>query len=115
MRSLVELEKQELIVKNEEKIFTITENGRSHLEELKEKIAERNMIMDDIAPMERYANPLHRHHHRDRLIYDLELLKNKEELIDYFRGMRARIARHRNHLEHRLKRINIDIDVSLQI
>lgn len=108
MRSLVELEKQELIVKNEEKIFTITENGRSHLEELKEKIAERNVIMDDIAPMERYANPLRRHHHRDRLIYDLELLKNKEELIDYFRGMRARIARHRNHLEHRLKKMNMD-------
>ena len=108
MRSLDELEKQELIVKNEEKIFTITEKGRGYLEELKEKIAERNMIIDDIAPMERYANPFHRHHHRDRLIYDLELMKNKEELVDYFRGMRARIARHRNHLEHRLEKMNMD-------
>ncbi len=108
MRSLVELEKQKLIAKNTEKIFTITEKGQDYLEELKEKIAERNMIIDDIAPMERYANPFHRHHHRDRLIYDLDLMNNKEELIDYFRGMRARMTRHRNHLEHRLKKINID-------
>jgi len=108
MRSLVELENQELIAKNTEKIYTITEKGQGYLEELKEKIAERNMIMDDIAPMEHYASPFHRTHHRDRLIYDLELIINKEELIDYFRGMRARMTRHRNHLEHRLKKINID-------
>ena len=108
MRGLVELENQELIAKNTEKIYTITKKGQGYLEELKGKIAERNMIMDDIAPMEHYANPLHQHHHHDRLIYDLELMKNKEELIDYFRGMRARMTRHRNHLEHRLKKINID-------
>ncbi len=108
MRSLAELEKEELIVKNAEKIYSITEKGQGYLEELKEKIAERNMIIDDIAPMEQYASPFHRHHHRDRLIYDLDLMKNKEELIDYFRGMRARITRHRNHLEHRLKNIKMD-------
>ncbi len=108
MRGLVELENQELIVKNAEKIYTITEKGQGYLEELKEKIAERNIIMDDIAPMEHYASPFHRHHHRDRLIYDLDLMNNKEELIDYFRGMRARLTRHRNHLEHRLKNINMD-------
>ncbi|MHA1647330.1 MAG: hypothetical protein ACTSVL_07145 [Promethearchaeota archaeon] len=108
MRSLDELKKQELIVKNTEKIFTITEKGQGYLEELKEKIAERNMIIDDIAPMEQYASPFHRLHQRDRLIYDLDLMNNKEELIDYFRGMRARITRHRNHLEHRLKNINMD-------
>ena len=106
MRSLVELEKQELIVKNTEKIYKITEKGQGYLEELKEKIAERNMIIDDIAPMERYANPFRRHHHRDRLIYDLELMNDKEELIDYFRGMRARITRRKNHMEHRLEHIN---------
>ena len=106
MRSLTELEKQELIEKNTEKIFTITEKGQGYLEELKEKIAERNMIIDDIAPMERYANPFHRHHHRDRLIYDLGLMDNKEELIDYFRGMRARITRRKNHMEQRLENIN---------
>ncbi|QEE17956.1 hypothetical protein DSAG12_03794 [Promethearchaeum syntrophicum] len=108
MRSLVELENRELIEKNNEKIYKITEKGQGFLEELKGKIAERNIIIDDIAPMERYANPLRRNHHRERLIYDLELLKDKEELIDYFRGMRARITRHRNHLEHRLKKIDID-------
>ena len=106
MRSLADLEKLELIVKNEDKIYTITEKGQGYLEELKEKIAERNMIIDDIAPMEMYANPFRRHHHRDRVIYDLDLLKNKEELIDYFRGMRARKTRHRNHLEHRLENMN---------
>jgi len=106
MRSLVELENQELIVKNTEKIYKITEKGQGYLEELKEKIAERNMIIDDIAPMERYANPFHRHHHRDRLIYDLDLMNNKEELIDYFRGMRARITRRKNHMEQRLEHIN---------
>ena len=45
MRSLTELEKQKLIVKNTEKIFKITEKGQGYLEELKEKIAERNMII----------------------------------------------------------------------
>lgn len=108
MRGLVELEKQELIVKNAEKIYTITEKGKGYLEEIKEKIAERNMIIDDIAPMEHYASPFHRPHPRNSLIYDLDLMNNKEELIDYFRGMRARITRHKNHLEHRLKNINID-------
>ena len=108
MRGLVELENQELIAKNSEKIYTITEKGQGYLEELKEKIAERNMIIDDIAPMEHYASPFHRRHPRNRLIYDLELMNNKEELVDYFRGMRARITRHRNHLEHRLKNINMD-------
>ena len=108
IRGLDDLEKQKMITKNSEKLYSITEIGKTYLEDIKQKVAERNSIMDDIAPMDRYANPFHHPPHQNHLIHDLEHLKDKEELSDYFRGLRARMTRHKKHLENRLDFIRKD-------
>ncbi len=89
-------------------LYRMTDEGKSYLEELKERSAERNMLVDEIAPMGRYGFPMRGRGPRRRMHHQLESFTSKEDTLDYFRGMRHELSRHLQHLTKRLGNVQED-------
>lgn len=96
--------KEQTVDGRKQKVFLITEDGKKYLNELREKWAERFSRMGDMAPPERFGHPFLRRSHTDRLMRDIKRLKDKEDAIDYFRGLRHRLNRTQKRLKGRMRR-----------
>ncbi|TFG18871.1 MAG: hypothetical protein EU533_07340 [Promethearchaeota archaeon] len=115
LRSLEELENGEYLkvmeIKVEgrdQKIYLISEKGKQYLEQLKEKWANEFAKMSDMAPPEVYAHPFTRRPHRKKIMRIIEQCDSKEDALDYFRGMRAK-------LNLSIKRLNSRIEYTTKI
>jgi DNA-binding PadR family transcriptional regulator len=89
----------------EHKFYIITEEGKSYLENIKEKWTHHFALMSDMAPPEKYGNPFRRDHLRRDLMRKIEKFKSKEDAIDFFRGMRSHFKDSLSRLERRKERI----------
>jgi DNA-binding PadR family transcriptional regulator len=74
-----------------QKFYQLSELGKKYLEDLKENWASRFMMLSEMAPPEKYGHPFHRKNLRSKMMMDIGDLSEKEESIDYFRGMRSRL------------------------
>ncbi len=97
---------EETIEGRAQKFFQLTDLGKKYLEDLKEKWASRFMILSEMAPPEKYGDPFHRRNLRLKMIMDIKDLSEKEEAIDYFRGMRARIRKYLKRVKRKENRLN---------
>ena len=98
--------REETIEGRAQKFYQLTDSGKKYLEDLKEKWASRFMILSEMAPPEKYGNPFHRKNLRSKMMLDIDELGDKEEAIDYFRGMRSRITGYLKRVERKEKRLN---------
>ena len=98
--------REETIEGRAQKFYQLTEMGKKYLEDLKENWASRFMLLSEMAPPEKYGNPFHRKNLRSKMMLDIDELHDKEEAIDYFRGMRSRITRYLKRVERKEKRLN---------
>ena len=98
--------REEIIEGRAQKFYQLTDSGTKYLEDLKEKWASRFMILSEMAPPEKYGNPFHRKNLRSKMMLDIDDLSDKEEAIDYFRGMRSRITSYLKRVERKEKRLN---------
>jgi DNA-binding PadR family transcriptional regulator len=98
--------REEIIEGRAQKFYQLTNSGTKYLEDLKENWASRFMILSEMAPPEKYGNPFHRKNLRSKMMLDIDDLSDKEEAIDYFRGMRSRITSYLKRVERKEKRLN---------
>ena len=98
--------REETIEGRAQKFYQLTDLGRIYLEDLKEKWASRFMVLSEMAPPEKYGDPFHRKNLRLKMLMDVEELTEKEDAIDYFRGMRSRITTYLKRVERKEKRLN---------
>lgn len=120
LRALDELEEKKYVETKEtvekgraQKLYTITDEGKGYLEELKEKWANHFAIMSEIAPPEHYGHPfLWAGPHRCVLDV-IEEFESKEDALDQFRGMRShlksfitRLEKRKEHLETKKSEID---------
>ncbi|WP_371805819.1 hypothetical protein [Candidatus Lokiarchaeum ossiferum] len=83
-------------------LYQLTKEGKNYLEVLKERAAERNILLEEIAPIGRYGFPMRGRGPR-RLMHDqIATFTSKEDTLDYFRGMRHQLNRHIRHMNQRL-------------
>jgi len=83
---------EETIEGRAQKYYQLSDLGKKYLEDLKENWASRFMMLSEMAPPEKYGNPFHRENLRSKMMMDIGDLSEKEEAIDYFRGMRSRLT-----------------------
>ncbi len=102
--------KEETIEGRNQKLYFITDLGREHLNNLREKWSYRFSEMSDLAPPERFGHPFWRRNHRELLWKDIEKLKTKDDAVDYFRGLRYRLKRVQKRLERRAKNTSFTIE-----
>lgn len=95
-----------------QKPYKITDQGKKRLDELRENWADKFIEMTDIAPPERFGHPFHNGHRRDRVIKEVNRLENKDEALDYLRGLRHRLRKGLRRLKGREERMNFLIEKS---
>lgn len=89
-----------------QKFYQLSDLGKKYLEDLKENWASRFMMLSEMAPPEKYGNPFHRKNLRSKMMMDLGDLSEKEEAIDYFRGMRSRLTSYLKRVKRKEDRLN---------
>ncbi|MHA1311492.1 MAG: helix-turn-helix transcriptional regulator [Candidatus Helarchaeota archaeon] len=87
------------------KLYIITDEGKSYLELLREKWAEKFTFMGLIAPLERFQHPFRIKRQIDKLLKDIDLLKTKEDALDYFRGLRLYFKEVQERINKRLENV----------
>lgn len=112
-RTLKEMEDLELLLSEEtieggraQKLYKITEKGKEHLKNLREKWTIRIAFLTDIIPPENFDGPMpsHRYHHRAfRYIDDIS---SKEEALTFLDDLKKRSEYRKKQLEARTERIN---------
>ncbi|MHA1896235.1 MAG: hypothetical protein ACTSU2_02465, partial [Promethearchaeota archaeon] len=80
-------------------LYFITESGKKYLESLKENWAYRFINLMDLAPPDKYADPFIQRRIFKQLMDYIENMDDKEDIIDYFRGMRSHIKYEAHKLE----------------
>jgi DNA-binding PadR family transcriptional regulator len=95
-----------------QKRYVITDQGKKRLDELRENWADKFIEMTDMAPPERFGHPFHNGRRRDRIIKEINRLENKDEALDYLRGLRHRLRKGLKRLKGREERMNFLIKKS---
>jgi DNA-binding PadR family transcriptional regulator len=85
-----------------QKRFKINEKGTKYLEELKRKWAEKFAQMAEMAPVEEYGNPNFFEETKEQTLHRLASFSDKEDAVDYIRGIRSRIKKMKERTQRRL-------------
>jgi hypothetical protein len=91
----------------------MTDKGREFFDTLKQRWAHQFSVMSDFAPPERFGNPLLHPRSQNHIFRILEKNEDKEDILDYFRGMRSRLKGRISRLKSRLgdvEKIKIELD-----
>lgn len=89
-------------------LYHLTQEGKNYLEVLKERAAERNILLDEIAPIGKYGFPMRGRGPRIQMHHHIDSFTSKEDTLDYFRGMRYQLSQHLQHITDRLNFIAED-------
>ena len=95
------------------KLYIMTDKGREYFNNLKQRWAQQFSMMSEFAPPERFGNPLIHPHSQHHIFRILEKSQDKEDILDYFRGMRSRLKGRIIRLKSRLEdveKIKIELD-----
>lgn len=93
-----------------QKLFTLSEAGKEHLERLKEKWAVQLAMLSEIAPPDKYANPFSRHRIEEGISRRIDRCKDKEQAIDVLRGYRSFVKEMLDRHERRVKKFGATLD-----
>jgi DNA-binding PadR family transcriptional regulator len=95
------------------KLYIMTDKGRNYFNNLKQRWAHQFSVMSDFAPPERFNNPLIHPRSQKHIFQILENYEGKEDILDYFRGMRSRLKGRLMHLMSRVEdteKIKLELD-----
>lgn len=91
------------------KLYIITDKGRDFFDKLKQRWAHQFAMMSEFAPPERFGNPFVQPY----MTQILDKYEDKEDFLDYFRGMRSRLKGRLIHLKTRMEdidKIKVELD-----
>ncbi|MFW9923596.1 MAG: PadR family transcriptional regulator [Candidatus Thorarchaeota archaeon] len=112
-RTLKEMEDLDLLSSEEtieggraQKLYRITEKGREHLKNLREKWTTRIAFLTDIIPPENFDGPMPSHKYHNRVFRYIDEISSKEEALVFLNDLKKRSEYRKKQLESRTERID---------